>query len=304
MPRTPNLKCKRRGVVVVRPSAIALAFLIGIIGAPRVPLAAQLECLLVIGKDPATHEKFDSKTAPNLPAPPPGFGPVTPLKCAYSLLRGKIIAGDYEKVRQALRDSWPHLTEINLDSPGGSVLEALKIGRLLRKYLITATVSRAEAQHPPSAPGPAPPFDPSKPYTVLPAPSDSWVCASACALIWFGGVERSGTVGLHRPRITDPDFASASPEEATKRYRLLLSAIEAYLTEMEAPRPIIDQMLATGSSEIRWIDAVSEGLSRPPSYAEWEDTSCHDKFEPAVGPLVDGCRGPLRLSRVKLLSPP
>jgi hypothetical protein len=100
------------------------------------------------------------------------------------------------------------------------------------------------------------------------------MCASACALTWFGGVERGGEVGLHRPRITDPEFKSLAPAQATAVYRRTLNEIEAYLHEMEAPQPIIDAMVATGSSEIRWVDAQNDHLERPPRFAEWEDANC------------------------------
>ena len=43
---------------------------------------------------------------------------------------------------------------------------------------------------------------------------------------------------------------------------------------MEVPRPIIDTMVATGSSEIQWVDAEKDHLERPPSFAEWEDANC------------------------------
>ena len=85
-------------------------------------------------EEPNTHEKFYITTAPPSPirtqvevhAPNVVGG-----KCVDALLRGAIVVGDYQKIRQAIHDSWPYLTEIDLDSPGGSVLEALKIGRLL-----------------------------------------------------------------------------------------------------------------------------------------------------------------------------
>ena len=96
--------------------------------------AAQLDCLMIDYEDPNTHEKFYITTAPPSPirtqvevhAPNVVSG-----KCVDALLRGAIVVGDYEKIRQAIHDSWPYLTEVDLDSPGGSVLEALKIGRLL-----------------------------------------------------------------------------------------------------------------------------------------------------------------------------
>jgi hypothetical protein len=105
------------------------------------------------------------------------------------------------------------------------------------------------------------------------------VCASACALIWFGAVNRVGVVGLHRPRVDDPDFKGMPPAEAAAVYREVLGQMGQYMTDMEAPRPMIDAMVETASSEIRWVDEDHNGLSRPASFAEWADASC--------GPLSD-----------------
>jgi len=113
-----------------------------------------------------------------------------------------------------------------------------------------------------------------------------------------------GRVGLHRPRIDDPEFANSPPDEAMKLYRKAIVGIEGYLTEMEVPRPVIDAMLVTSSSEIRWVDAVTAELSRPSSFAEWEDATCKTPFDPKLGPVLDACRGPLRSRQVRELSPP
>lgn len=235
-----------------------------------------------------------------LPPPPPGFkilgtedNPIIPKTQAdidsappgtwiKNPRTGKLFIQplDYEKVRKVLQKNWPELTMISLISNGGSVSEAMKIGWLIRKYLITTYVPKNECG------------------------SSRCVCASACALIWLAGIERMGTVGLHRPRIDDPEFASQPPEEATKIYRSILNDIQNYLEEMEVPEPIIQAIVATSSSEICWVDAIDDQLSRPPSYAEWEDASCHEPYDPEKGPFVDQCRGSLRLSRVKKLSPP
>jgi hypothetical protein len=276
----------RRGAV--RFFAIGLTFLAGVATTPLPAVAAQLDCLMIDYQDPNTHEKFYITTAPlpireQIETPANGESKPVSGKCVDALLRGEIISGDYEKIRKALRDSWPYLAEIRLNSPGGSVLEALNIGRLLRKYLITTTA-----------------YVPSwekQPDQAVPQYTQDLVCASACALIWFGGVERMGHVGLHRPRIDDPDFANRPPDEATALYRRVLSEIEGYLVEMEIPRPTIDIMLATSSADVRWVDAKTDGLSRPPSYAEWEDASCRENANPF-------CRSLLRSSRVKQLSPP
>lgn len=54
----------------------------------------------------------------------------------------------------------------------------------------------------------------------------------------------------------------------------MLESVTRYLDEMEAPKPMIDAMVATGSAEIRWVEGDKDGLERPPSIAEWEDASC------------------------------
>jgi hypothetical protein len=42
----------------------------------------------------------------------------------------------------------------------------------------------------------------------------------------------------------------------------------------QVPKQMIESMVATGSAEIRWVDAIEDKLERPPSIAEWEDASC------------------------------
>src|SRR5215472_2142471 len=101
-------------------------------------------------------------------------------------------------------------------------------------------------------------------------------CMSACALIWFGGIERGGMVGLHRPYIVGPVFKGLSPADASTTYRRLLDGVAAYLNEMEVPTSIVELMVATGSDDIRWVQAFDDqlDLDRPPSIAEWSDASC------------------------------
>lgn len=99
------------------------------------------------------------------------------------------------------------------------------------------------------------------------------ICASACALIWFGAVGRYGSVGLHRPRTDDPYFKALDPTAAADAYRRALNSIRQYLDEMEEPKPMIEAMVSTGSADIKWVNA-DDDLDRPPSLAEWEDANC------------------------------
>ena len=99
------------------------------------------------------------------------------------------------------------------------------------------------------------------------------ICVSACALIWFGAPDRTGEVGLHRPRFEGPAFKALSPAEAARTYRRMLDGIVGYLEEMETPKPLIEAMVSTSSAEIQWFGFVKNDL-RPPSFAEWTDASC------------------------------
>jgi hypothetical protein len=58
--------------------------------------------------------------------------------CLRGFISGPIERGDYEKVRTLSRENHPFLAAFTLASPGGDVAEAIKIGRLFRKYLIAA----------------------------------------------------------------------------------------------------------------------------------------------------------------------
>src|SRR5260370_42197985 len=157
-----------------------------------------------------------------------------------------------------IRANHPFVRHFNLVSPGGNVDEALKIGRLFRKYLI-ATVApsneRVEAGN--VVQDDVPSLSVGSRDLCR---GQECTCASACALIWMGGVSRSGAVGLHRPRIDDPMFSGLPPADASTAYRQVLARIAAYLDDMEVPKSIIESMVATSSSDIRWVNGVAEGL--------------------------------------------
>jgi hypothetical protein len=172
-------------------------------------------------------------------------------------IRGKIVEGDYAKVERYIlhnRDS-----NFYLVSPGGNVDEAMKIGRLFRKFLVTTNSSYKGG---------------NDEQLRCKSPAEC-ICASACALIWFGGVERRGTIGLHRPYINDPRFKQLPPSEASSAYRRILKDVGDYAAEMEIPQSIVETMIATSSGGIRWVDSFDRsGIDRPPSIAEWVDATC------------------------------
>jgi hypothetical protein len=173
----------------------ALLFLV-ISGSPL--RAAEVECV----------RQYDGKPFPEEYAQklwPSGFRPVAGM-CQYGYLHGTIAKGDYEKVRALLRLNQQELNLFYLASPGGDVNEAILIGRLFRAYLITAWAPQDISD----LSGSGSFFLTTYP-TILCRVTEC-ICASACALIWFGAVDRGGVVGLHRPRIDDPTFKTLAPD--------------------------------------------------------------------------------------------
>jgi hypothetical protein len=124
--------------------------------------------------------------------------------------------------------------QVNLDSRGGDVFAAIKIGRLIRKYDGTTVIGYS--QNSLFWPRPAFSSPPSK-------------CYSSCALIFIAGVERKGfdELGLHRP------YLAAAPQSRVileKRVPLMLSMVKSYVAEMGITDNFYQQMVNTEPSKI------------------------------------------------------
>ena len=232
---------------------LVIGFCCGVLADARYGRAAEFEC--VGGHEPP----------PSLPSEPDtSYG-----QCSSMFIKGPIERGDYQRFVAFYAPHYRIVETLFLHSPGGDAEEAMKLGRLVRKYLIAAYA-------PIGVPGP---------LQLLSAPArdlcegPQCICASACALIWLGSVARDGTVGVHRPKITDPQFATLPLAQAKIAYTQTLQRVVRYLEEMEVPRPLIDTMVATGPGQIYWA-TNSDNLWHPPSFAEWISARC-----PSPNPL-------------------
>lgn len=204
--------------------------------------------------------------------------------CQTISIMGRIEKGDFAVFRDLYRSNHPALTQVHLISPGGDAREAMAIGQFLRKYLLRANAPSLVKGSGGSMGALARPGE-----SMCPGPN--CICASACALIWFGAVRREGTVGLHRPVIGDVSFPSMEPEEASKGYRQVLGEISDYMAKMEVPPDLIERMVSTDSSEITWTGSrdfrESLILSEPPSIAEWINSSCGSITKDQITTLTD-----------------
>jgi len=110
--------------------------------------------------------------------------------------------------------------QFSLDSDGGDILAAMRIGRLIRKLEGRTTVA-ARAK-----------------------------CHSACALIFIAGIERTGLgeIGLHRPYLD-------SNQELLKDHLPMLNAkVKAYVADMGIGDDFYQKMTDTDSSTMAILD--------------------------------------------------
>lgn len=195
----------------------------------------------------------------------------SPDTCDEVLIKGEITVGDSKKFADFIQLHQPFVERVLLWSPGGSVSEAMSIGRLVRKVMLETKAPR-ETYLPPSGNGTLEGFA----GHLKICRGQACHCASACFLIWAAGIKRSGNaIGLYRPSIHSAEFADVSPDRSAGLYRLLLKDIDGYLTAMEVPRRFIEPMTDTLSTGIRWLD-FGEGKSMEdvPSISEWLNAAC------------------------------
>jgi hypothetical protein len=230
---------------------------LGVFGSNNAALAAQIECI-------EFYHFIDPSlllSLADLGYKPPKLPP-----CSTLRLTGQIESGDAARVEQEIRRNLPFVDEMELVSPGGNVREAMLIGRVLRRFLISTQV----------------PFliDGSASLRGLETqylPSDAG-CESACFLVYVGGISRSGTrLGIHRPVLTNDAMRELTPEQAGQFYRDISAEIRQYLIDMDVQPHWLDDMMKVSSHDIVWVDfyaVIGELNGDTVAYAQWKAASC------------------------------
>jgi hypothetical protein len=206
------------------------------------------------------------------------------------ILEGKIEAGDYISVRNFLSDA-SNFKEMNgevyLASQGGNLIEALRIGYLIRHLqLNTNAPSRT-------------PRTIKDPGSEVIHPSDLanrqnyYRCTSACFLLYVAGVYRreAGLLGLHHPQIervpvgaTDKDISIAMVDIRDK--------LKSYFETMNVPNKYLDLMFSLPPNRLRWItqsefDADLKGYV--PEVRALLDAKCESRLEAEHLNEINGC---------------
>lgn len=185
------------------------------------------------------------------------------------LVDGPIETGDSDKFFKALEDMNGRAQTVILRSLGGSVVEALRIGRVVRKLLL-------ETQAPNLYPYNEMPQ--CLEVRSAPARAASCVCASACFLIYAAGVPRNvAFIYLHRPFVNPTVNRELGFDEAVEVATAIRSEVTKYLQDMEVPDRFINAMLSTPSNRIvvpTYDEMRDELAGYPQAIDEWLMAKC------------------------------
>jgi hypothetical protein len=169
---------------------------------------------------------------------------------------GPVEPGDYDKFEEIVRKAGPSYGHVILMSQGGDVVEAMKIGLLIRKLrfetetpeiinvngLPTVSVGcrLAKIEETGVLKG-----------TRGPTRNPNCRCFSACFLIHAAGVTRRGSyLGIHRPYIHPERLMSLSDTKIEKGMKNAKNVVRNYLIDMNIPRDIINIMMEQSSKNI------------------------------------------------------
>lgn len=139
-----------------------------------------------------------------------------------------VISGDFEQSDDLSRFlavvQTDHPRAVFFNSPGGNVLKAMELGRLIRsQHLATIQMRSTE-------------------------------CASACALAFMGGLPRladPGSIGVHKTSFADTSGMNVA--DAVSVVQKLTAEVIAYMTEMGVDPGLLQLSLIYDSNDIRYL---------------------------------------------------
>lgn len=144
-----------------------------------------------------------------------------------------------------------------LNSPGGEILAAMRIGELLRTNDAIVWINGE--------------------------------CSSACVFVFAGGVQRNlireSRIGLHRPFFEQKFFAGLSSQQAQRQYGELIATSKSYLRSMGITDALFEDMLRVPSQQIQFVGRQYAEQVRligsDPAYEEWTRAKSVSELGPA-----------------------
>jgi len=175
---------------------------------------------------------------------------VEPLKVFRGalLIEGSIQRGDFDKIRSFLADRvvFEKIRKgVFLASPGGEVMETIKIGYLLRALNLRTLL-------------PALPPDQASLIQAgdLKRPAN-YLCGSACFFLYVAGVDRNpprvGRLGIHRPVVKSRFNLPVSQEAKAVAARSIEDAIGFYLRQMSVSDRLEPLMFSIPNDRMHWL---------------------------------------------------
>lgn len=149
-------------------------------------------------------------------------------------IEGEIVGGDAERLYRQLI-SHPVPLHIEINGPGGSIDEAIKMSLLIQglRKKVSVTIDKS--------------------------------CLSACFFLFLAGEPREasskdnfrsyafGNVGLHRPYLAKEYFAKETAKQSSGAQAQLMKSVSTYLENQMVPPRLIELMMTRPSADIYWM---------------------------------------------------
>lgn len=199
----------------------------------------------------------------------------------WIFISGVFWPGDATRFRDEVMRRGPEVRTVALwRSSGGDAIEAMEIGRLIRKLRMTTTVSRGRAGLPPS-------IAVAMNGTVGRVSTVEAQCAGACFLVWVAGIERDGDYRLiiRRPHFADERFEGLDEATRLRTEQELRGEVEAYLAEMHVEPSawlIMRSIRAEDGVTLKPSYLRTEILPRAPEIATWGRDTCGEQQSPLL----------------------
>lgn len=187
----------------------------------------------------------------------------------WILLEGQIEKGDYDKIFKIAELG---LTEgIYLFSPGGDVVEAMKIGRLVRSLRWTTNAPLTQMLGSERAQRLAL-------FHGVKDPMRNNLCASACFFVHVAGIYRWGdTLLIHRPYLSDAELRKLSGDQVLRISQVARTETDAYLKEMGLPAKYSELMYSVPKDQVQLLaesDIKTDLYGFIPELKDWVDARC------------------------------
>jgi len=175
---------------------------------------------------------------------------------------GRIEPGSAPAFAEAINRLGARRLPILIHSPGGSVTDAMAMGKLIRAKGLAVAVARTLIQNC-SETAPRCPDGPGVAMT------GGAICASACALVLAGGVERLvgpvPLVGVHQITTVVRETEGLAHVTSTRKFYeqdWADAAVEDYLTAMGVGDPVMALLRKTPAASVHWLGLADLRASR------------------------------------------